>query len=270
MSKIKIALTIAGSDSGGGAGVQADLKTFAANGVYGASVITAITAQNTVGVQGVYELPSDLVGQQIDSVMDDIGADAVKIGMLSSAEIINVVADRIRKYKIRLVVLDPVMVAKSGDHLLKDSARASLISQLIPLSFVVTPNIEEAKVLTGLDISSIEQMKQAAVEIYQMGCRYVVVKGGHLGDDKLSTDVLYDGSDYSLFSSKRIKTKNTHGTGCTFASAIAAELAKGNDIYQAVDRAKKYLHKVIVASVDLGIGHGHGPMNHMVVRLKQD
>jgi hydroxymethylpyrimidine/phosphomethylpyrimidine kinase len=265
--KLKKVLTIAGSDSGGGAGIQADLKTFAACGVYGMSAITAVTAQNTVGVQGVYELPASFVGQQIDSVMDDIGADAVKIGMLSNQEIIDVVTDRIIKYAIKLVVLDPVMIAKSGDSLLKSSATNSLIKKLIPLSFVVTPNIDEAKVITGIEINSIPDMKRAASLIYKMGCENVLVKGGHLTTSEYSTDILYDGKKYYQFKSKRIKTLNTHGTGCTFASAIAAELAKCNDINLAVKNAKKYLDCLIISSVDLGIGHGHGPMNHMSSRL---
>jgi hydroxymethylpyrimidine/phosphomethylpyrimidine kinase len=263
---MKRVLTIAGSDSGGGAGIQADLKTFAARGVYGMSALTAITAQNTVGVQGVFELPADLVGQQIDAVMSDIGADAWKTGMLSNAEIIRVLADRARHYKIERLVVDPVMVAKSGDPLLRSEARDALIADLLPLAHVITPNHHEAQVLTGMEIRTLADMRQAAVAIHRMGARYVVVKGGHLPEAVDAVDVLYDGQEFTEFRAPRIKTANTHGTGCTFASAIAAELAKGNDVRQAVDTAKAYLTMTLRAAVDLHIGQGHGPLNHFLGR----
>ena len=263
MSNLRKVLTIAGSDSGGGAGIQADLKTFAANGVYGMSVITAITAQNTVGVQKIFDLPPDLIGQQIDSVMSDIGADVIKIGMLSNSKVIDVVVKKIKKYDIQLVVVDPVMVAKSGDSLLRTDAINCLIKKLLPLTYILTPNIDEAKILTGLEINSIAQMKQAAKLIYKMGCKNVIVKGGHLFDSAQSTDVLFDGNKYYSFSTNRINTTNTHGTGCTFSSAIAAELAKGNDVYKSVKLAKKYLTGAINHSCNQGIGHGYGPLNHM-------
>lgn len=252
------ALTIAGSDSGGGAGIQADLKTFAALGVYGMSALTAITAQNTVGVQGVYELPAEFVGLQIDSVVTDIGVDAVKTGMLANADIIAVVAEKVRQYHLPNLVVDPVMVAKSGDPLLREDARDALTNLLLPLAVVVTPNLHEARALTGMAIESVEDMKRAAAAIHAMGPRYVVVKGGHLAGD--SVDVLYDGRDYVLFPSPRAETRNTHGTGCTFASAIAAGLAKGLDVKEAVRQAKEYITVALQYALDLG--HGHGPTHH--------
>jgi hydroxymethylpyrimidine/phosphomethylpyrimidine kinase len=255
-------LTIAGSDSGGGAGIQADLKTFAARGVYGMSVLTALTAQNTLGVSGVFEIPPDFVAQQIDAVMSDIGADAWKIGMLANAEIIEVVAERARHYGVRLLVLDPVMVAKGGDLLLKPEARNALIEQLIPLSYVVTPNHHEAEVLTGVEIASVQDARQAAEVIQQMGACYVVVKGGHLPAAEDAVDVLYDGGSYTEVRVPRITTKNTHGTGCTFASAVAAELAKGHAMEDALRRAKSYLTAALQAADGLGVGEGHGPLNH--------
>ena len=257
-------LTIAGSDSGGGAGIQADLKAFAARGVYGMSALTAITAQNTVGVQGVFELPAEFVGQQIDSVMSDIGADAWKTGMLSNAEIIRVVAGRVRRYKMERLVIDPVMVAKSGDPLLREEAREALVEELVPLAYVITPNHHEAQVLTGLDINTLEDMRAAAAAIHGMGARNVVVKGGHLPGATDATDVLYDGREFTELDAPRIDTPNTHGTGCTFASAIAAELAKGNEVPAAVRIAKEYLTAALRAAVDLHIGHGHGPLNHFL------
>jgi hydroxymethylpyrimidine/phosphomethylpyrimidine kinase len=263
---MKKVLTIAGSDSGGGAGIQADLKTFAARGVYGTSALTAITAQNTVGVQGVFELPAAFVAQQIDSVMDDIGADAWKTGMLSNAEIIHAVAGRARHYRMERLVVDPVMVAKGGDPLLHEEARDALIGELLPLAYVVTPNHHEAGVLGGFEVRSLEDMRRAAVAIHGLGVRYVVVKGGHLPASVAAVDVLYDGRAFETFEAERVDTPNTHGTGCTFASAIAAELAKGLPVGDAVRQAKAYLTAAVRAAVDLGIGHGHGPLNHFLGR----
>ena len=257
---MKRALTIAGSDSGGGAGLQADLKTFAALGVYGMSAVTAITAQNTVGVQGVIELPADFVGLQIDSVVTDIGVDAVKTGMLANADIIAVVAAKVREHDLPNLVVDPVMVAKSGDPLLREDARQALIEQLIPLAKVLTPNLHEAQMLTGMEIESLEDMRRAARAIHELGAQNVVVKGGHLPSSDESVDVLYDGRDFIEFSAPRIETENTHGTGCTFASAIAAELAKGKTVPEAVEAAKEFITMAIRNSLD--IGHGHGPTNH--------
>jgi hydroxymethylpyrimidine/phosphomethylpyrimidine kinase len=263
---MKQVLTIAGSDSGGGAGIQADLKTFAARGVYGMSALTAITAQNTVGVQGVFELPPDFVGQQIDSVMSDIGADAWKTGMLSNAGIIRVVAGRARRYRVKILVVDPVMVAKSGDPLLRSEARDALIAELLPLAYVITPNHYEAEVLTGLDIHTLEDMRRAAQAIHEMGARHVVVKGGHLPATSAAIDVLYDGQAFIDLEAPRVDTPNTHGTGCTFASAIAAELAKEHPVAEAVRIAKAYLTAALQAAVNVPIGHGHGPLNHFLGR----
>jgi hydroxymethylpyrimidine/phosphomethylpyrimidine kinase len=260
---MKRALTIAGSDSGGGAGIQADLKTFAALGVFGTSAITALTAQNTVGVQGVFEIPPAFVALQIDSVASDIGVDACKTGMLSSAAIIQVVAGKIREHHLTPLVVDPVMVAKSGDHLLRPEARDALIGLLLPLATVVTPNLHEARVLCGFEVDGLDAMRRAARRIREMGAANVVVKGGHLPDTSDAVDVLYDGVDYSEFRAPRLESKNTHGTGCTFASAIAAEMAQGLTVAAAVGAAKDYVYRVMRASVDLHIGHGHGPMNHL-------
>ncbi|MGC9334921.1 MAG: bifunctional hydroxymethylpyrimidine kinase/phosphomethylpyrimidine kinase [Anaerolineae bacterium] len=259
---MKKVLTIAGSDSGGGAGIQADLKTFAARGVYGMSAITAITAQNTIGVQGVYELPADFVGLQIDSVMEDIGADAWKTGMLSNADIIEMVADRARYYAVERLVVDPVMVAKSGDPLLRPEAREALIHALLPLAYVITPNHHEARVLTGLEIANVDDMRRAARAICEMGARHVVVKGGHLPASSAAVDVLFDGKAFEELEAPRVDTANTHGTGCTFASAIAAELAKGLPVRDAVRVAKAYLTAALRAGAPLEVGHGHGPLDH--------
>jgi hydroxymethylpyrimidine/phosphomethylpyrimidine kinase len=260
---MKRALTIAGSDSGGGAGIQADLKTFAAHGVFGTSAVTALTAQNSLGVQGVFEIPADFVGLQIDSVARDIGADAVKIGMLSSASIIAIVAAKIVEHSLGPIVLDPVMVAKGGDRLLRDDAREALIETLLPLAAIATPNLPEAEVLCGFAIRGIEDMRRAARAIHALGPKAVVVKGGHLPDRGESVDVLFDGEDFAEYGAARIESKNTHGTGCTFSSAIAADLALGYSLREAVKAAKDYVGRIIAASVDLGIGRGFGPMNHM-------
>lgn len=264
---MKKVLTIAGSDSGGGAGIQADLKAFAARGVYGMSAITAITAQNTVGVQGVFELPADFVALQIDSVMEDIGADAWKTGMLSNAEIIRVVAERARHYGVEKLVVDPVMVAKSGDPLLRPEARDALIQELVPLAYVITPNHYEAQVLTGLEIRTVNDAREAARRIHEMGARYVVVKGGHLPEAEekgVAVDIFFDGQEWVELPAPRVRTRNTHGTGCTFASAIAAELAKGHPPLEAVRVAKAYLAAALQAAMNLNIGRGHGPLNHFL------
>lgn len=261
---MKRVLTIAGSDSGGGAGIQADLKVFAARGVFGTSALTAITAQNTTGVQGVFELPADFVSQQIDSVMSDIGADAWKTGMLSNAQIIRAVANRARHHGVQRLVVDPVMVAAGGHPLLRPEARDALKQALLPLAYVVTPNHHEAQVLTGLEVRTLDDMRQAAKAIHHMGARHVVVKGGHLPHTADAVDVLYDGQVFTEFSAPRVNTPNTHGTGCTFASAIAAELAKGYGAREAVQRAKAYLTAALKAAINLHIGHGHGPLNHFL------
>jgi hydroxymethylpyrimidine/phosphomethylpyrimidine kinase len=256
--KVPSAMTIAGSDSGGGAGIQADLKTFAALGVYGTSALTAITAQNTVGVTAVHEIPAEVIAAQIEAVIGDIGADAVKTGMLSSSAIVEVVAQELKRHGVERLVVDPVMIAKSGDPLLKQEAVEALRACLIPLATVVTPNIPEAEVLTGLTITSQEDMRRAAQQILGMGARGVVVKGGHL--EGPATDLFYDGSDFQEFTAPRINTVNTHGTGCTFASAIAAGLARGLPVVDAVGQAKEYVTEAIRRSFP--IGQGHGPLNH--------
>lgn len=260
---MKKVLTIAGSDSGAGAGIQADLKTFAARGVYGMSAITALTAQNTTGVQGIYDIPPDFVAKQIDSVMSDIGADAWKTGMLSHAEIIAVVAQRAKQYQIVRLVVDPVMVAKGGDALLQPAARDALIQELLPLAYVVTPNHHEAQVLADMPVVTLEDARKAAVTIHHMGPRHVIVKGGHLPEQEDAIDVLYDGEHFTELRATRRPTRNTHGTGCTFASAVAAELALGYDIVAASQRAKEYITNAIDRADELQVGSGHGPLYHM-------
>jgi len=262
---MKTALTIAGSDSGGGAGIQADLKTFAAHGVFGTSAITALTAQNTVRVEGVYAIPPEFVARQIDAVVKDIGADAIKTGMLFNARIIETVAAKIVEHRLRPLVVDPVMMAKSGDALLEPEAREALISSLLPLATVVTPNLPEAQVLCGFPVTDIEGMRRAARAIHARGPRCVVVKGGHLASTGFSTDLFYDGERFEELTGPRIETRNTHGTGCTLASAIAARLALGDEMRDAVRAAKRYVSGIIAASSGLRIGHGHGPMNHMAL-----
>ncbi len=252
------ALTIAGSDSGGGAGIQADLKTFAAFSVYGSSVLTAITAQNTLGVAAVHEIPTEIIAAQLDAVLSDIGADAAKTGMLSSAAIIATVAEGARRHQLTRLVVDPVMVAKSGDRLLREEAVDTLRRELIPLATVVTPNLPEAEVLVGRPVATLDEMRAAAVAIVGLGARSVVIKGGHLDGDP--TDVFYDGRSYLELSARRIETTSTHGTGCTFASAIAALLARGMALEDAVRGAKAYLTAAIEQAYP--IGHGHGPVHH--------
>ena len=262
MRQIASAMTIAGSDSGGGAGIQADLKTFAALGVYGTSVLTAITAQNTVAVTAVHEVPVDMIAAQIDAVATDIGVDAVKTGMLSSSAIIECVAASLDKHSgiagMRRLVVDPVMVAKSGDSLLREDAVGVLRARLLPMAAVVTPNIPEAESLTGMSIVTDEDVRTAAKAIVAMGAASVVVKGGHR--DGPATDLYYDGSSFREFTSPRIETANTHGTGCTFASAVAAGLAKGLATEDAVGQAKEFVTEAIRRSFP--IGQGHGPLNH--------
>jgi len=262
---MKRILTIAGSDSGGGAGIQADLKAITLLGGYGMSVLTALTAQNTVGVQAIHEVPTRFVEAQIDSVLSDIGADAIKTGMLANAEIVEVVAKKIRQYGMRKVVVDPVMVAKSGDSLLREDAQDALVKRLLPLSMVVTPNLPEASVLTGFKVNSVEGMKKAAHRIYALGAKHVVVKGGHLRG--MAIDILYDGRRFHEIESKRIETKNTHGTGCTFASAIATLLARGERVPEAVRKAKTFITLAIQSGLPLG--KGAGPTNPFAYILRE-
>ena len=259
MARAPVALTIAGSDSGGGAGIQADLKTFSALGAYGASVLTAITAQNTLGVTAVFELPTDIIVAQIDAVLGDIPPDVVKTGMIASTEIIGAVAERLRHYRLERLVVDPVMVAKGGHSLLRPDAVAALREQLLPLALVATPNLPEAEALLGRTIESLDEMRSAARELVRAcGARAVVVKGGHRQGP--AVDVFFDGSDLVELSAERVETKNTHGTGCTFASAIAAHLARGEALPEAVRKAKAYLTEALRRAYD--VGAGHGPVHH--------
>lgn len=256
-------LTIAGSDSGGGAGIQADLKTFAANGCYGMSVITVLTAQNTRGVTGIHPVPVEFVAKQLDAVLSDIGADAVKIGMLFSPELIATVARKLQEYGVPQIVLDPVMVAQSGDKLLQDDAVAALKTHLVPLAEIITPNIPEAEVLLGRKLFRADELAGAAAELAGLRCRNVLVKGGHL-DGADSDDVLFLGAEQRMvhLAGERIATRNNHGTGCTLSSAIAARLAHGDGMVEAVRSAKHYITEAIRAGADYHIGHGHGPVHH--------
>jgi hydroxymethylpyrimidine/phosphomethylpyrimidine kinase len=251
-------MTIAGSDSGGGAGIQADLKTFAAHGVYGTSVLTAVTAQNTIEVLAIAEVPEEVIVLEIDGVMSDIGTDAAKTGMLSSSSIIEVVADRIEAWGISKLVVDPVMVAKSGDRLLQERAVATLRAKLLPLALVATPNLPEAEVLAGISIVSDSDREEAARRIHALGPKFVVIKGGHRDGDP--NDLIYDGSALTLIEGRRIETRNTHGTGCTFSAAIAANLANGMETLAAIRAAKEYITGALAASYS--IGEGHSPVNH--------
>jgi len=262
--RLKKALTIAGSDSGGGAGIQADLKTFISRGVYGMTVVTAITSQNTLGVQGIFEIEADFVGKQIDSIMKDIGADVWKIGMLANEKIIWLVSDKTRQYQIENLVLDPVMVSKSGDHLLKKEAENSLIKELIPLAYVITPNIYEAEVLAEMSIKNVEDMQEAAKKIFKLGVKNVIIKGGKTVNQNFAIDILFNGDQFYEYKTIKIDTKNTHGSGCTFASAIAAEIAKGVKIGRATHIAKAYLTTLIKNAQHLKIGQGYGPLNHFL------
>ncbi len=255
---VAIALTIAGSDSSGGAGIQADLKTFAAFGVYGASVITALTAQNTVGVRAIAEVAPDFIAQQIDAVIEDLEVGAAKTGMLARVPVIEAVAERLRARPMPYLVVDPVMVSTSGDALLEPDAVASLRERIIPLATLLTPNLREAEVLTGRPVTNPAQMRDAARALLDTGARAVLVKGGHLSGDAI--DVLYDGREFREYAAPQIPTRSTHGTGCTLSAAITACLARGFALDEAVAAAKRYITRAI--STAPGIGHGAGPVNH--------
>jgi hydroxymethylpyrimidine/phosphomethylpyrimidine kinase len=261
-----IAVTIAGSDSSGGAGIQADLKTFAALGVYGASAITALTAQNTKGVRAIYDVPADFIAAQIDAIFSDLAVGAVKIGMLSQVAAIQAVAEGLARHRARNIVLDPVMVATSGDRLLANDAIEVLRRELIPRALIVTPNLAEAAALTGANLARNErEMETQAREILALGPRAVLIKGGHatnFGDGTDSVDLLIGQGEVVRLIAPRIATKNTHGTGCTLSSAIAAGLAKGRDLITAVQEAKAYVTAAIAAADQLTVGHGHGPLHH--------
>jgi len=256
---VRTALTVAGSDSGGGAGIQADLKTFAALGVHGTSAITALTAQNTRGVTDIFDLPPSFVEAQFDAVATDIGVDAMKTGMLFNTPIIQAVCRKIQQHSIRRVVVDPVMVATSGDLLLRQDAVEAVKRELLPLALVVTPNRREAEVLAGMPIRDEGEVLEAARRIFDLGPQYVLVKGGHASGD--AVDWLFDGSEMLPYRSARVDTSNTHGTGCTLSAAIAAYLALGREVREAVAGAKEYITAAIRHAYPLG--RGHGPVNHL-------
>ncbi|WP_339203626.1 bifunctional hydroxymethylpyrimidine kinase/phosphomethylpyrimidine kinase [Paenibacillus sp. FSL K6-3182] len=261
------ALTIAGSDSGGGAGIQADLKTFQELGTYGMSVITAVTAQNTLGVQGIYPLDAEAISCQLDSIGEDLEPSAVKTGMLFSAEIIKIVAMKVKQYNWHKLIIDPVMVAKGGSPLLQQEAIQTLIKHLLPLALITTPNIPEAELIARIPIRTLSDREEAARILHQMGSSYVVIKGGHGSSSEPLVDLIYDGEQFVYLESKRIDTKHTHGTGCTFSAAIAAEIAQGKPVLEAIRTAKAFIQAAIEDK--LGIGSGHGPTNHFAYRDRQ-
>ncbi|HEV2013147.1 MAG TPA: bifunctional hydroxymethylpyrimidine kinase/phosphomethylpyrimidine kinase [Candidatus Dormibacteraeota bacterium] len=256
---LPVALTIAGSDSGGGAGIQADLKTFAALGVYGVTVITAITAQNTLGVRAIQEVDANVITAQLDAVAEDFSIAALKTGMLSSTAIIEIVAAGVRRHGLGPLVVDPVMIAKSGDRLLREDAVDSLRRLLLPLAHVVTPNIPEAELLAGRPIRSHSDRAAAGRAIMELGANAVVIKGGHSDEDPI-VDLLVDHQGVREFRAARIATSSNHGTGCTFSAAIASALARGRDLPDAVGEARDYLSRALADAP--GLGHGHGPLNH--------
>ncbi len=258
MKKVPVALTIAGSDSGGGAGIEADLKTFSAFDVYGTAVVTSVTAQNTREVRAVHDIPSDVVGEQTNAVLDDISVDSVKTGMLSNSDIIETVARKIDEWELEVVV-DPVMVTKSGDQLIKDAAVEKYIDEIVHRSMVITPNIREGEKLTGERIETVEDMKETGIKLYEMGADNIVVKAGDAGDKVV--DVFYDGNDFKEIYGEKF-TSHKHGTGCTFSSAIAANLAKGKSVVESVKTAKKFIDDTIKNGLD--IGEGEKPVDHMV------
>ncbi|MDR0321035.1 MAG: bifunctional hydroxymethylpyrimidine kinase/phosphomethylpyrimidine kinase [Treponema sp.] len=255
---LKKALSIAGSDCSGGAGMQADIKAFSAHGVFGMTVVTSVVAENTVRVIEYQDIRPDIIEKQIDAVFEDIPPDAVKIGMLSCRETMMAVAGKLRQWKPQNVVIDPVMYAKNGCALMEPSAISTLIAEVVPLADVITPNIPEAEKMAQMEIKTAEDMRQAAHSIFAMGCRHVVVKGGHIEGD--ATDILFDGDNFFEFPAVRVDTKHTHGTGCTFSSAIAANLARGFPVYKAVERAKEYINTAIIHAPELG--RGNGPTHH--------
>jgi hydroxymethylpyrimidine/phosphomethylpyrimidine kinase len=257
---IPIALTIAGSDSGGGAGIQADLKTFHAFGVFGTSAVTAVTAQNTLGVEAIHSVPLTDVRAQIDAVVADLRPAALKTGMLASASLVTTVATAIREHGLETVVVDPVMVATSGDRLLAADAERTLVAELLPLATLLTPNLEEASILSGIPVEDVASMRAAAVGLVEMGASAVLVKGGHLDGD--AVDLLWDGATERVWSRPRIDTRHTHGTGCTLSAAVTAGLAHGRDLISAVDAATRFIRRAIADAP--GLGHGRGPVNHFV------
>lgn len=263
MNKVHTALSIAGTDPSGGAGIQADLKTFQELEVYGMSVVTAVVSQNTMGVKTYLDMPLELIESQIDAVFEDIPPDAVKTGMLSQSAVIELVAAKLKQYRVRHYVMDPVMVAKSGDPLLAEEARKTLVQVLLPLCEVVTPNLPEAEVMLGREIRDLAAMRDAAKRLVEeYGVKAAVVKGGHLSGD--ARDVVYDGNVMEELAASKVQTPHTHGTGCTFSAAICAQLAKGSSVFEAVALAKRFITCAVRDT--LGIGKGHGPTNHWAYR----
>jgi hydroxymethylpyrimidine/phosphomethylpyrimidine kinase len=263
MKSYKRALTIAGSDSGGGAGIQADLKTFAANGVYGMSAITAITAQNTQGVRDIHPVPPEQIEKQIAAVIEDIGVDAVKIGMLHSVEVIQTVVEALKKYRLHNIVVDPVMVSTSGDRLLQEDAIETLIQDMLPIATVITPNLPEAEIILKHEIKTRETFAQAARKLSETKADSVLLKSGHFAGDRL-TDIFYirENGQIKEIPYKRIDTRNTHGTGCTLSSAVAAWLAHGYSLEEAIEKGLEYTHKAITEGARYKLGEGHGPVHH--------
>ena len=261
---MKKVLSIAGSDCSGGAGIQADLKTFSAHGVFGMTVVTSVVAENTTRVIEYQDIRLDIIEKQIDAVFEDIYPDAVKIGMLSCSETMQTVANKLKEWKPKNIVIDPVMYAKNGCPLMEESAINTLINEVIPLADVITPNIPEAEKLAGIAIKTINDMKEAAKLIHKMGCKNVIIKGGHKEGD--ATDILYDGKDYFEYTTNRVDTIHTHGTGCTFSSAIASNLALGLTIDKAVKKAKDYIQTAITNTPQ--IGNGNGPIHHFYEMYK--
>ena len=259
---IATALTIAGSDSGGGAGIEADLKTFTTFGVYGMVVLTAVTAQNTLGVQRSYGLPLDIIEAQLVSIISDMEFKAVKTGMLFSAQIVELIAAKLGEINVKNLVVDPVMVAKSGDSLLEPYARKTLLTKLLPLATVVTPNIPEASQLTGMEIHTVEDARKAAIRLHDLGTQWVVIKGGHLSNPQNAVDVVYDGHEFYELRAPKIQGSAPHGTGCTLSAAIAAELANGKNPLEAIKTAKTFITKAIRQKLNLG--HGYAVTNHLV------
>jgi hydroxymethylpyrimidine/phosphomethylpyrimidine kinase len=264
--ELPVALTIAGSDSEGGAGIQADLKTFSAFGVFGTTVITALTSQNSVGVQGVHPVPADFIAKQFDSICSDLPVAAAKVGMVTDSRVIEVVSRKIAEYGINLLVLDPVMVATSGDRLLAENAVETLVNRLFPLSEIITPNTEEARDILGIErIENLGEMKDAAKRLHSLGAKSVLLKGGHI--TRGATDVFYDGNDIFILEGRYVDTPHSHGTGCTLSSAIAAGLAKGEPVRDALTAEKEYTQGAIEHALELG--SGHGSLNHMYRQLSE-
>ncbi len=262
---MKRVLTIAGSDSGGGAGIQADLKTITVLGAYGLCAITALTAQNTLSVEAIYEVPPEFVGAQLDAVLSDIGADAAKTGMLANTEVVKMAAAKIKQYQVPNLVVDPVMVSKGGDALLAEDAQGALVKDLLPLATVITPNLSEAGVMLGREVKTLQDMAEAARSLKDMGPKAVLIKGGHLAGP--ATDLLFDGETMREYSTPRIESSNTHGTGCTFSAALATHLAQGRSMHQAVALAKEFITEAIRLAHPMG--QGHGPTNHFALLEKQ-